>query len=145
MNRTQLIRKIKSTFPSLTLVAKGEDYGWSEGCILIGAEDGTALLDYWWPDGPHVDSMLDDIICRSGWHLEWQDPGTCHVFDDRPAGFESWGQVATDAYCDKGKVPCPSCKWMWLRSPVAFNQLSRMTNEYVCEVCYASHSRIMAK
>ena len=98
MNRTKLIKKIETCFPSLSLVAKGEDYGWPKGCILLGAEDGTALLDYWWPDGPHVDAELDRIINRAGWHLEWNDPGTCHIYDDRPCGFESWGEVAQDEF-----------------------------------------------
>ncbi len=86
MNRTPLITKIKRQFPALSLVAVGEDYGWSEGSILVGAEDGTELLNYW-RMGPaqcdRVSPKLNKVIEDAGWHLEWNDPGTCLLFDDR--------------------------------------------------------------
>jgi hypothetical protein len=85
MNRTPLIKKINRVFPALTLVEKGEDYGWSKGSILVGAEDGTHLLDYWGcGEGCNmVNSKLTKVIEDAGWHLEWNDPGTCLLFDDR--------------------------------------------------------------
>lgn len=84
MNRAPLIKKIKRQFPALSLVAVGEDYGWSEGSILLGAEDGTELLNYWAPPSVgQADDKLTKVIEDAGWHLEWNDPGTCLLFDDR--------------------------------------------------------------
>ena len=79
MKRATLIRKIKRKFPALSLVAVGEDYGWSKGSILVGAEDGTHLLDYY--SSPQIDAKLNKVIEDANWFLEWNDPGTALLFD----------------------------------------------------------------
>ncbi len=83
MKRSPLINKLKREYPELGLVMEGEDNGWSEGSILVGAED-NSLLDYWGTlDGPfgRSDSKLNKTIEDAGWWLEWNDPGTCLLFE----------------------------------------------------------------
>ena len=82
MARGHLINKLKRVFPELGLVMEGEENGWAEGAILVGAED-NSLLDYWGSlDGlfGKSDSKLDKVIEDAGWWLEWNDPGTVLLF-----------------------------------------------------------------
>ena len=77
-----ILPRLEHPDPELGLVMEGEENGWSEGSILVGAED-NSLLDYWGSlDGPFgkSDSKLDKVIEDAGWWLEWNDPGTVLLY-----------------------------------------------------------------